>query len=75
MRLVAGRHLQCGRLHLDEVPLVEPSARRSLDGVAHDQPRAAIGMDMRRPPGRGGGHERVLTKAAPVRLAVFAEMG
>ena len=45
MRLVAGRDLQGGRLDLDEVAIGEPVADGRGDGVAQEQPRAAVGVD------------------------------
>jgi hypothetical protein len=55
MRLVAGRDLQGSRIHLHELAPGEEASQRRLNPVARQQERAAVGMDMRRPPGRGGG--------------------
>ena len=51
MGLVARRYLQGGRLNLDEVAVGKPTARGAGDGIAHEQPWAAVGMNVWHPPG------------------------
>ena len=51
-----GEICRAGGLHLDEIAAGEPVAHAGGDGIAQHQPRAAVGMDMGRPPGRGVGH-------------------
>ena len=53
MRLVARRDLQGCGLDLDEVAAREPVADGSCDGVALQQARAAVGVSVGSPPGRG----------------------
>ena len=53
MRLVAGRDLQGGCLHLDEGALLEPSTQGGADAAARFQERAAGGVDVGPPPGGG----------------------
>jgi elongation factor P len=56
MGLVAGRDLQDGGLDLDEVARREEGPQRRRDAGAPQKERAAVGMDMGRPPGRGRRH-------------------
>ena len=56
MRFVARRRLQGGGLDLDEVPLLEEAAQRLDETPARQEEGAAVGMDMRVPPGRGVEH-------------------
>ncbi|GJE46973.1 hypothetical protein AEGHOMDF_6182 [Methylobacterium soli] len=58
MGLVAGGDLQGRGLDLDEAQAREMRPHRLDDPVAQDQPRPAVGMDVRRPPGRGIGRHR-----------------
>jgi hypothetical protein len=51
VRLVAGRHLQGRRLHLDEAPRLEPAADRPLDAAPRQQERAPVLMLVGVPPG------------------------
>ena len=51
MGLVARRYLQGGRLDLDEVAIGKPVARGAGYGIAHQQPWAAVGVNVGRPPG------------------------
>ena len=72
MRFVARRRLQGGGLDLDEVPLLEEAAQRLDETPARQKERAAIGMDMRVPPGRGVGASGSLKWAAGPRKRLAA---
>ena len=56
MGLVAWGDLERGGIHLDEIPAGEESPQGRLNPVAAQEERAAVGMDMGRPPGGRGGH-------------------
>src|SRR5690606_19420957 len=51
MGLVARRNLQGRRLDLDEAAFGKPSAQGGANGVARQQARSPVGMNMRAPPG------------------------
>ncbi len=58
MRLVARRHLQDGRLGLEEILCVEPSPHRGRDAIAGHQEGAAVGEDMGSPRRRARRRQR-----------------
>jgi hypothetical protein len=80
MGLVPGRDLERGRIDLDEIAGGEEAPERRLDPVAAEEEGAPVRMDMRRPPGGGGGHDGVSFQGFfsgfhEVGLAIFARMG
>jgi len=62
--LVAGRDLQRRGLDLDEVALFEPLPESGGDPIASEQPRPAILVDVRPPPGQGSDPRRARAAGA-----------
>ena len=63
MGLVAGRHLQRGRLDLQKAAPAKPLPQRRHDAPARQQEWPAVDVAVAVPPGGGGNHEVLIGKA------------